>query len=117
MLTRRAWHAGPQVIVGGSEPTGEFRIQYYTPAYLLNGLPRPSITSAPSTATYNAYFSLSYTLSGDTVNKCATRTRCSSARLQPAQLPARMAARRNRQTACMLSPLTVRVMHETFMPF
>lgn len=58
-----------QVIVGGSEPTGEYRIQYYTPAYLLSGLPRPSITAAPANMTYNAYFSLSYTLTGDTVAK------------------------------------------------
>lgn len=55
--------------MGGSEPTGEYRIQYYTPAYLLNGLPRPSITSYPANMTYNTQFSLSYNLTGDTVNK------------------------------------------------
>ena len=35
------------VMVTGSEATVEYRVQIWTPPYLLNGLPRPNIVSAP----------------------------------------------------------------------
>ncbi len=53
---------GCQVITAGSEPTSEYRVQYYTPGYLLSGKPQPSITQAPTSLGYNAPFTVSYTL-------------------------------------------------------
>lgn len=66
---------GPsQVMVAGSETTGEWRVQYYVPAYLTNGQPRPVITAAPTQLSYGAQFSVSYTLSSGTTSQCALRT-------------------------------------------
>ncbi len=42
--------ASLQVLVAGSETTAEHRVQLYTPAYLQNGKPRPSITSVSSSS-------------------------------------------------------------------
>ena len=58
-----------QVMVAGSEPTGEYRVQYYVPPYLLNGNPQPLITDAPARLTYNAQFAISYDLVGDTIKR------------------------------------------------
>lgn len=62
---------GPQVMVTGSEPTGEYRVQYFVPAYLSSGLPRPVITNTPTVLSYNALFSVDFTLTGDTISRCA----------------------------------------------
>ncbi len=35
-------------------------MQYYVPAYLLNGLPRPLITTGPCTLSYNTQFGVTY---------------------------------------------------------
>lgn len=45
-----------QVFISGSETTGEFRAQLYTPDYLQNGKPRPSISGAPATVGYDRPF-------------------------------------------------------------
>ena len=52
--------AAPQVLVAGSETTGEHRVQIWTPGYLQNGSPRPSITSAPTTVTYAQNITVKY---------------------------------------------------------
>ena len=52
---------GPaQVFVSGSETTGEFRAQLYTPDYLQNGKPRPLISGAPDVVGYDKQFSFKY---------------------------------------------------------
>nr|QOL01228.1 putative extracellular protein TR9_036 [Trebouxia lynnae] len=48
------------VLVAGSETTGEHRVQIWTPGYLQNGQPRPTITSAPSTITYGQNITVQY---------------------------------------------------------
>lgn len=53
--------------MAGSEPTGEYRVQYYVPPYLLNGTPRPVITTVASKLAYNANFTVAYTLKTGTV--------------------------------------------------
>ena len=58
-----------QIMVAGSEPTGEYRIQYYAPSYLLNGNPQPVITNAPVQLAYNSQFTVDYVLNGDTVKR------------------------------------------------
>ena len=58
-----------QVMVAGSEPTGEYRVQYFAPSYLTSGLPRPTITNTPTTLSYNALFSVDFSLTGDTINR------------------------------------------------
>ena len=50
-----------QVLVSGSETTGEHRVQIWTPGYLLQGKPRPVITSAPSTITYGQNVTVQFT--------------------------------------------------------
>lgn len=51
LLVQPVWTFSPffslQVMVTGSEATVEYRVQIWTPPYLLNGLPRPTIVSAP----------------------------------------------------------------------
>ena len=49
-----------QVLVSGSETTGEHRVQIWTPGYLQNGKPRPSISSAPATITYGQNVTVKY---------------------------------------------------------
>lgn len=49
-----------QVLVSGSETTGEHRVQIWTPGYLQNGQPRPTITSAPTTITYGQNITVAY---------------------------------------------------------
>ncbi len=49
-----------QVLVSGSETTGEHRVQIWTPGYLQNGSPRPVITSAPAVITYGQNFTIQY---------------------------------------------------------
>ncbi len=56
-----------QVMVAGSEPTGEYRVQYYVPPYLLNGNPQPVITTVASKLPYNSNFTVAYTLTNGTV--------------------------------------------------
>lgn len=59
-----------QVMVAGSEPTGEYRVQYYVPAYLLKGNPQPVISTVSTTKlTYNKAFTVSYTLRNDTLKR------------------------------------------------
>lgn len=60
-----------QVMVTGSEPTGEYRVQYFTPAFLLNGNPQPSISSAPVTLGYATIFTVSYALASGSIGRCA----------------------------------------------
>lgn len=62
-----------QVMVAGSETTGEYRVQYYVPSYLLNGLPRPLITTAPCSLAYNTQFGVTYYIPppGGTIAQCA----------------------------------------------
>lgn len=48
------------MLVSGSETTGEHRVQIWTPGYLQNGSPRPTITTAPSTITYGQNITVSY---------------------------------------------------------
>ena len=50
-----------QVWVAGSEPTVEYRVQIFTPAYLLNGMPRPVIGSAPGGINLGRNFTIIYT--------------------------------------------------------
>ena len=45
-----------QVFIGGSETTAEHRAQIYTPGYLQNGKPRPTITSSPPSLGYSSPF-------------------------------------------------------------
>ncbi len=61
----------PQVMVAGSEPTAEWRVQYYVPNYLLTGAPRPVITSAPAQAAYTKYFTVTFSLASGSVSQCA----------------------------------------------
>ena len=57
-------------MIAGSEPTGEYRVQYYVPAYLLKGNPQPVISSVSTTKlTYNKAFTVSYTLKNDTLKR------------------------------------------------
>ncbi|KAK9863598.1 hypothetical protein WJX84_001727 [Apatococcus fuscideae] len=49
------------VWVAGSEPTVEYRVQIFTPAYLLNGMPRPVIGSAPGGINLGRNFTIIYT--------------------------------------------------------
>ena len=49
-----------QVLISGSETSSDRRVQIWTPDYLLNGKPRPSITSAPSSIGYNGTINISY---------------------------------------------------------
>ena len=51
-----------QVMLAGSEPTGEYRVQYYVPPYLSNGTPKPVITSVGSNIPYNRTFTVAYSL-------------------------------------------------------
>jgi len=54
-------YASLQVLVAGSETTAEHRVQLYTPAYLQNGKPRPSITSViSSSVTYGPDLTLGF---------------------------------------------------------
>lgn len=48
------------MFVSGSETTGEFRAQLYTPDYLQNGKPRPLISGAPDVVGYDKQFSFKY---------------------------------------------------------
>ena len=48
------------MLVSGSETTGEHRVQIWTPYYLQNGQPRPTITSAPTTVTYGQNITVNY---------------------------------------------------------
>ena len=52
--------AALQVLVSGSETTGEHRVQIWTPYYLQNGRPRPTITSAPTTVSYGQNITVKY---------------------------------------------------------
>ena len=57
-------------MIAGSEPTGEYRVQYYVPAYLLKGNPQPVISSVSTTKlTYNKAFTVAYTLKNDTLKR------------------------------------------------
>lgn len=49
-----------QLWISGSEVTGEFRGQIYTPDYFYSGKPRPVITTAPSTVDYGENFTFGY---------------------------------------------------------
>ena len=49
-----------QVFISGSETTGEFRAQLYTPDYLQSGKPRPVISAAPDAVDYSERFSFKY---------------------------------------------------------
>ncbi|DBB11708.1 TPA: hypothetical protein ACH3X3_005878 [Trebouxia sp. C0006] len=49
-----------EVLISGSETSSERRVQIWTPDYLLNGKPRPSITSAPSSVAYSGIINISY---------------------------------------------------------
>ena len=49
-----------QVWISGSETTGEFRGQIYTPDYLHSSKPRPVIASAPASVGYGQSFSFRY---------------------------------------------------------
>ena len=57
-------------MVAGSEPTGEYRVQYFTPSYLLNGNPQPSISKAPGTLGYAAAFTVTYALASGSIGRC-----------------------------------------------
>lgn len=57
--------------MAGSEPTGEYRVQYFLPPYLLGGLPRPAITSGPKNISYNSAFTVNYNLTNGTVTRWA----------------------------------------------
>ena len=57
-------------MVAGSEPTGEYRVQYFTPSYLLNGNPQPSISKAPVTLAYAAAFTVTYALASGSIGRC-----------------------------------------------
>ena len=57
-------------MIAGSEPTGEYRVQYYVPAYLLKGNPQPVISSVSTTKlTYNKALAVAYTLKNDTLKR------------------------------------------------
>jgi len=58
-----------QVMVAGSEPTGEYRVQYYVPPYLLNGNPQAVITSVAKQLAYNTQFTVAYPLQDDTIKR------------------------------------------------
>ena len=49
-----------QVFISGSETTGEFRAQLYTPDYLQKGLPRPVIGGAPASVGYAQNFTFNF---------------------------------------------------------
>lgn len=56
-------------MVAGSEPTGEYRVQYYVPPYLLNGNPQAVITSVVQQLAYDTQFTVAYTLQNDTIKR------------------------------------------------
>ena len=58
-------------MVAGSETTGEWRVQYYVPAYLLTGQPRPIITTGPCSLAYNTQFPVTYILTSGTISQYA----------------------------------------------
>ena len=45
-----------QILVAGSEVTLEYKVQVFTPPYLLSDKPRPLITSAPESITWHQYY-------------------------------------------------------------
>ncbi|KAK9812389.1 hypothetical protein WJX73_007024 [Symbiochloris irregularis] len=47
-----------EVLAAGSEVTLEYKVQIYTPPYLLTGKPRPVIQSAPESVTWHQQYSL-----------------------------------------------------------
>ena len=49
-----------QVFISGSETTGEFRAQLYTPDYLHSGKPRPVISNAPTRVSYDQAFTFGF---------------------------------------------------------
>lgn len=50
-----------QVLVAGSETTGEHRVQIWTPGYLQNGQPRPVINASPPVITYGQNITVTFT--------------------------------------------------------
>ena len=57
------------------ETTGEYRVQYYVPPYLLSGGAQPVITAAPSQVAYGAVFTVSFTLAASaTFSRCLTQS-------------------------------------------
>ena len=56
-------------MVAGSETTGEYRVQYYVPPYLLQGNPQPLITDVGEELAYNTNFTVDFTLTADTVKR------------------------------------------------
>lgn len=63
MLCRRATpeqHDSVQVLVAGSEVTLEYKIQVYTPPYLLGNNSRPVIGQAPANVTWGRRYQVSW---------------------------------------------------------
>lgn len=49
-----------QVLVAGSEVTSEYRVQLYTPDYLQTAKPRPAITTAAATMSYDTNYTIGF---------------------------------------------------------
>lgn len=49
-----------QVMVAGSEATSEYRVQVFTPPYLLSGATRPTLTTVPTAMGYNKTYTIAY---------------------------------------------------------
>ena len=49
-----------QVMVAGSEATSEYRVQIFTPPYLLSGATRPTLTTVPTAMGYNKTYTIAY---------------------------------------------------------
>ena len=49
-----------QVLVAGSEVTLEYKIQVFTPPYLLNGNPRPAIETSPTNMTWHHPYDITW---------------------------------------------------------
>jgi hypothetical protein len=49
-----------EVLVAGSEATLDYRVQHYVPAYLTTASPRPVISTAPPTVTYDTQFAVGF---------------------------------------------------------
>ena len=46
--------------MAGSEATSEYRVQIFTPPYLLSGATRPTLTSVPTAMGYNKTYTIAY---------------------------------------------------------
>ena len=46
--------------MAGSEATSEYRVQIFTPPYLLSGATRPTLTTVPTAMGYNKTYTIAY---------------------------------------------------------